>query len=33
MAELIVARVLEVNDPPGSRAPSDPVRIDLGRRG
>ena len=33
MAELIVARVLEVNDHPGSRAPSYLLRIDLGGRG
>ena len=33
MAELIVGRVLEVNDHPGSRAPSYLVRVDLGGRG
>src|SRR6478609_3996342 len=33
MAELIVARVLEVSDHPGSRAPSYLLRIDLGGRG
>jgi tRNA-binding EMAP/Myf-like protein len=33
MAELIVGRVLEVSDHPGSRAPSFLVRVDLGGRG
>jgi hypothetical protein len=33
MDELIVARVLEVNDHPGSRAPSYLLRVDLGGRG
>ena len=33
MAELIVGRVLEVSDHPGSRAPSYLVRLDLGGRG
>jgi hypothetical protein len=33
MDELIVARVLEVNDQPGSRAPSYLLRVDLGGRG
>jgi len=33
MAELIVGRVLEANDHPGSRAPSYLVRLDLGGRG
>lgn len=31
--ELIVGRVLEVSDHPGSRAPSYLVRLDLGGRG
>jgi tRNA-binding EMAP/Myf-like protein len=33
MDELIVGRVLEVNDHPGSRAPSYLLRVDLGGRG
>ena len=33
MAELFVARVLEVSDHPGSRAPSYLLRVDLGGRG
>lgn len=33
MAELIVGRVLEVDDHPGARAPSFLVRVDLGGRG
>ena len=33
MAELIVGRVLEVGDHPGSRAPSFLLRVDLGGRG
>ena len=33
MAELIVGRVLEVSDHPGSRAPSFLLRVDLGGRG
>ncbi|MBA3842152.1 MAG: hypothetical protein H0X39_05970 [Actinobacteria bacterium] len=33
MADLIVGRVLEVSDHPGSRAPSYLVRLDLGGRG
>lgn len=33
MDELIVARVLEANDHPGSRAPSYLLRVDLGGRG
>jgi tRNA-binding EMAP/Myf-like protein len=33
VTELIVGRVLEVGDHPGSRAPSYLVRVDLGGRG
>jgi tRNA-binding EMAP/Myf-like protein len=33
MADLIVGRVLEVSDHPGSRGPSYLVRLDLGGRG
>jgi tRNA-binding EMAP/Myf-like protein len=33
MAELIVGRVVAVDDHPGSRAPSYLVRVDLGGRG
>ena len=33
MAELIVGRVLSVDDHPGSRGPSFLVRVDLGGRG
>jgi tRNA-binding EMAP/Myf-like protein len=33
MAELIVGRVLEVDDHPGARAPSYLLRVDLGGRG
>lgn len=33
MGDLIVGRVLEANDHPGSRAPSFLVRVDLGGRG
>jgi tRNA-binding EMAP/Myf-like protein len=33
MAELIIGRVLSVDDHPGSRAPSLLVRVDLGGRG
>ena len=33
MAELIVGRVLAVDDHPGSRAPSYLLRVDLGGRG
>lgn len=33
MADLLVGRVLEADDHPGSRAPSFRVRIDLGPRG
>ena len=33
MDELIVGRVLEVDDHPGARAPSFLVRVDLGGRG
>jgi hypothetical protein len=33
MAELLVGRVLEADDHPGSRAPSFRVKIDLGPRG
>lgn len=33
MEELIVGRVLEVRDHPGSRAPSYLLRLDLGPRG
>jgi hypothetical protein len=33
MAELIVGRVLSVDDHPGSRAPSFLLRVDLGGRG
>jgi tRNA-binding EMAP/Myf-like protein len=33
VAELIVGRVLEVGDHPGSRAPSFLLRVDLGGRG
>lgn len=33
MTELIVGRVLEVNDHPGARAPSYLLRVDLGGRG
>ena len=33
MADLIVGRVLSVNDHPGARAPSFLLRVDLGGRG
>jgi tRNA-binding EMAP/Myf-like protein len=33
MTELVVGRVLEVSDHPGSRAPSYLLRVDLGGRG